>query len=83
MKKAVLFDLDGTLADTLSGITYHLNATAAAFDLPPLDSEQVKRFVGNGAMVLIRRACEYWGTPQLVEKTYQYYNDHYDADPYL
>lgn len=82
MKKAVLFDLDGTLADTLAGITYHINATADAFGKPHVDARQVKRFVGNGAAVLMRRVCQYWGTPDLLDKAYRYYDDHYNADPY-
>lgn len=56
MYKAVIFDLDGTLFDTLPDILAVLNATLKAFDLPTLGVEQAKSFIGNGARELVRLA---------------------------
>ena len=50
--KAVIFDLDGTLADTLSGIAHFVNRTTAAYGLSSLSQDRVKGFVGNGAKIL-------------------------------
>lgn len=54
--RAVLFDLDGTLADTLDGIAASLNQTLERFDMPTHDRDTYRRFVGNGVRKLIERA---------------------------
>lgn len=46
--KAVVFDLDGTLLDTLEDIRAAINYARLAFDGEPIVSEDVKRYVGNG-----------------------------------
>ena len=56
MYKAVIFDLDGTLFDTLPDIQAVLNSTLEKFNLPMLDREQVMRYIGGGARELIRLA---------------------------
>ena len=52
----VVFDLDGTLADTLPDITAALNATLAEAGLPILAPEIVVQYVGDGSAKLIERA---------------------------
>ncbi len=54
--KAVFFDLDGTLLDTVPEIRRTLNETLARFSLPPVSPEEARRFVGNGAKKLVERA---------------------------
>ena len=49
MKKLVIFDLDGTLANTLESIAYCTNRALQDFGFPPISSEKVRTFVGNGA----------------------------------
>lgn len=56
MKKAVIFDLDGTLADTLESISYCTNKALADFGFPAIEKQSYRRFVGNGAKMLIIRA---------------------------
>lgn len=53
--KGVIFDLDGTLANTLESIAYFGNAALAAFGIPPIETEAYKMMVGNGADKLIER----------------------------
>ena len=53
--KACIFDLDGTLADTLRSIAGFGNDTLSAFGLPPIPVEDYKQLVGNGADVLMDR----------------------------
>lgn len=55
-KKAVIFDLDGTLCNTLESLSYCTNRALADFGFPPLPTESFKRFVGNGAGMQIARA---------------------------
>jgi phosphoglycolate phosphatase len=54
---AIIFDLDGTLVDSLPGIAAALNAALAADGLPPHPASAVRDFVGDGLETTIRRAC--------------------------
>ena len=52
--KTVLFDLDGTLLDTLQDLTASVNYTLRALSLPERGKDEVRRFVGNGVKNLKR-----------------------------
>jgi len=52
----VIFDLDGTLVDTLDDITSSLNAAFASLGLPPRPRERVRALIGEGLRNLLRRA---------------------------
>lgn len=54
--KAVIFDLDGTLADSLESIAYCTNRALAKYGFSPFAVERYRYFVGDGAAELIRRA---------------------------
>lgn len=54
--KAVLFDLDGTLLNTLDDLAASTNAALAANGMPQRTTDEVRRFVGNGLKKLIERA---------------------------
>ena len=56
MKTAILFDLDGTILDTLGDLHAATNAVLHAFGYPERTIDEVRRFVGNGARVLIQQA---------------------------
>lgn len=56
MKTAILFDLDGTLLDTLEDLHAATNAVLRDFGYPERTIDEVRRFVGNGARVLIQQA---------------------------
>src|SRR5437868_6705810 len=53
--RAVIFDLDGTLLDTLTDIANAANRSLAALGLPPHPEADYKIYVGEGADVLARR----------------------------
>ena len=53
MKTGILFDLDGTLLDTLEDLKDGVNATLRHFGYPERSLEEVRRFVGNGARLLM------------------------------
>lgn len=55
MKKIVIFDLDGTLTDTLDSIKYCADAAIAVCGCAPYEKEDYKYFVGEGAAKLIER----------------------------
>lgn len=53
--EAVLFDLDGTLIDTIPDLTYGLNRMLQTLDRPPLTVQEVSTMVGQGVVDLIER----------------------------
>ena len=56
MKTALIFDLDGTLLDTLEDLRDSVNHALRLCGCPERSLEEVRAFVGNGAELLIRRA---------------------------
>lgn len=56
MKNTILFDLDGTLLNTLYDIAAAVNYTLNKLNCPERSIEEVRKFVGNGADMLIKRA---------------------------
>jgi phosphoglycolate phosphatase len=59
--RAVLFDLDGTLLDTLADIALALNRALAAEHWPPVPIDAVRAMIGRGSPSLVRRAAQYLG----------------------
>ncbi len=56
MIKCCIFDLDGTLLDTLATITYYVNKTFSEEKIAPITEEECKYFAGDGPKELISRA---------------------------
>lgn len=56
MYETVIFDLDGTLLDTLDDLHSAVNAALSAYGLPLRSKAQVREFVGNGIVKLMQRA---------------------------
>ena len=61
--KACIFDLDGTLTNTLESMTYSVNLTLKEMGLSQITKEQCRMFVGNGARVLIEESLKVSGDP--------------------
>ena len=77
MKIGILWDLDGTLLNTLEDLMDGVNYALAQFGLPPRTLEEVRQFVGNGAANLIIRAVDGRAETQAVLETFRtYYNAH-------
>ena len=56
--KACIFDLDGTLTNTLESMTYSVNLTLEEMGLSKITKDQCRLFVGNGARVLMEKALK-------------------------
>lgn len=82
--QACIFDLDGTLADTLESIAYFGNGALKAFGLPPIPTERYKLLVGNGADKLVRRMLRTVGAelPETEIKRFRAeYDRRYESEP--
>ena len=77
MIKGVLFDLDGTLLQTIPDIAASMNRVLERFELPVHPEEDYKTFLGNGAKVLTERAIG--NRRELFEKVYKAYREEYAA----
>lgn len=82
MYKAAIFDLDGTIADTLESIAIATNKTLEACGYQAIDIEQYKYFAGDGADTLIRRALIAAGDEKQnnFEKAYEIYKGIFEID---
>ena len=81
MKTAILFDLDGTLLDTLGDLHAATNAVLQQFGYPERTIEEVRRFVGNGARRLIEQAVpegQLHNVEQVLGAFHKYYAAHCD-----
>lgn len=66
MKTGIIFDLDGTLLDTLEDLADAVNGALMQFGYPQRTLDEVRRFVGNGAAKLIQRAVPEGADPEPV-----------------
>lgn len=61
--EAVLFDLDGTLLDTLEDLTDSVNAILEKYGYPKRGKKEIRKFLGNGSRKLMEQAL-----PEMVEQ---------------
>mgnify|MGYP003301512960 FL=1 len=74
---AILFDLDGTLLNTLDDLADAVNVTLTHFGCPERSLEEVRQFVGNGAERLIRLALPGKADDPDVFTVLAYFKDYY------
>ncbi|WP_428036689.1 phosphoglycolate phosphatase [Amphritea sp.] len=67
LPRLVLFDLDGTLLDSVPDLALAIDRMLAALELPPAGQSQVRNWVGNGAQALVKRALAH--SPAAVDGT--------------
>lgn len=77
MYKAVIFDLDGTLLDTLEDLKNGTNYALKHNNMPERTTEEVKRFVGNGVAMLVKRAVPENTSEELKNKVINDFKDYY------
>jgi len=75
--KAILWDLDGTLLDTLCDLTTAVNTALVGRGYPGRTAEEVRAFVGNGARSLIARALPPETDETVVEAVLSDFNTYY------
>jgi phosphoglycolate phosphatase len=68
--RAIIFDLDGTLVHSLSGIAKALNTILERHQLPTHNESTVRTFIGDGIVKLVERACpDAYDPEQIAELT--------------
>ena len=75
--RAVIWDLDGTLLNTLDDLAASTNAALEMNGLPLRTREEVRRFVGNGIALLIERAVPEGYPPEKTKKVLDDFVTHY------
>ncbi len=80
--KACIFDLDGTLTDTLESLAYSVKATLLEMGLEEITTDECRRFVGNGARRLMECALEAAGdkTGSRIDEGMEIYGRIFDAN---
>jgi len=76
--RGLIFDLDGTLVDSLPGITGSLNRALQAHGLPTHSPAAVRGFIGNGSRMLITRAALPHTETALLDAIEQSFKEDYD-----
>ena len=76
----VVFDLDGTLADTAPDLTAALNHSLASLGRPPIPAESVRHMVGHGARALLQNGLAATGAVNeaLIEEGFPIFLDYYE-----
>ena len=77
--KAVLFDMDGTVLDTLDDLTNAVNYTLSKYGMPLIDRQQAASYLGNGAKYLLSRAVPADTPEALREEMLRFYQPWYDS----
>ena len=78
--QACIFDLDGTLLDTLQDLANSVNIALEDFGQPVRTVEEVRAFVGNGVRKLMRRAVPEGTDEDLGERIYERFLEVYDRE---
>ena len=77
--KAVLYDMDGTVLDTLADLTDAVNVSLRRFGLPEQPAAHVRDVLGNGARRLIMRCLPENTDDKTAEAVLAFYKPYYDA----
>ena len=81
MINSCIFDLDGTLLNTLADLRESTNYALKKFEFPERSMEEIRNFVGNGLRMLIRRAVPNFADEETVDRVLAemkaHYREHY------
>ena len=81
-QSALVFDLDGTLVDSLDDLAAALAATLAEIGAPALPRDSVRGMIGDGTRALVARALAASNLPaSLLDELYARFLAHYEAAP--
>ncbi len=79
MNDTILFDLDGTLLNTLEDIADGVNHALRKMNYPERTLDEVRQFVGNGVAMLIKRAVPEGTSEELINTCLQFNKEYYST----
>ena len=77
-KKLIIFDLDGTILDTIADIAAAVNRALVAFGYPTHSVADIQSFLGNGSLVLMRRALKNGGDDEFCKEVRTHFRAEYE-----
>lgn len=77
MYKLAVFDMDGTILDTLEDLKDSTNFALEKCGYPTRSYDEVRRFVGNGIRKLIERAVPEGLTVEQIDRVHEVFTEHY------
>lgn len=77
--KLVIFDLDGTILDTVLDLTNAVNHLLSKIDRPLVEPHQIKAYLGQGPKYLLEHALNETLEGEKFDRYYKIYNDYYQA----
>ncbi|MEG1479050.1 MAG: HAD family hydrolase [Clostridiales bacterium] len=72
-----IFDLDGTLLNTLADLTKSVNYALSLFEFPQHTESEICSFIGNGVEKLIKRAVPKYVEPEITKNVLKMFGDYY------
>ncbi len=83
MKKLCIFDLDGTILDTVGSIAYYGNLALEQNGIAPIERDEYRFLAGDGARVLVHRMLHRRGCDggETFERVFRDYNEAYNEHP--
>ncbi|GAB6073549.1 phosphoglycolate phosphatase [Nautilia lithotrophica] len=75
--KLLIFDLDGTLIDSVPDLTDAINKTFDELGIEKVTENEVRNYLGNGAKTLIERALKNKNDRDLLQKALKTFKNHY------
>ncbi len=79
-KKAVVFDLDGTILDTLGDIAAAVNRMLIKKGCPTHTVDEVKSYIGNGSFMLIKRSLPVGASDEEIFAAREIFRKEYESD---
>lgn len=80
MYKLVIFDLDGTILNTLSDLSSSVNYVLKKQNYPLHSQAEIRNYLGNGVLKLIERSLPAASTSEQIDKTYQMFLEYYSKN---
>lgn len=78
--KAVIFDLDGTLLDTLEDIGYSMNRVLSDHGFPTYEIDRYRYFVGDGVSMLVKRTLPPDADKGITDQCVREFHEEYDRN---
>lgn len=80
MNKLIIFDLDGTLVDTLEDLKRAVNYALESFSYPLKTKEDIRKAIGNGTVKLIERSAPIGTDSSTLKELHKIFKEYYEKN---